>query len=294
MFDFSSTPGPMPMSIKASSGRSALDYATTPRMVDLLLAFGAELNVRPDGSSALHTAAHNNAIDIVRQLLPLADDIEHLFDDHTFTPLHAAAQGNAVDALFFLYDHGINLDLTDDAGRTPLQLSIAYRSYEALEKLLRWKANHLLENDHGWRLISYAGLHGDVTIYNILADFELDISTWTPMTIISELFSAREWFQKRKCASEELTSAFTWFLFSLETGWNEDEKLVADRVMELMGKILKNEGLKDCVRFEQLVNKVWEDENLEGVQELLCLLEREWRNVVKGSCRKLLDLMWEV
>jgi hypothetical protein len=48
------------------------------------------------------------------------------------------------------------------------------------------------------------------------------------------------------------------------------------------------------VRFEQLVNKVWEDENLEGVQELLCLLEREWRNVVKGSCRKLLDLMWEV
>ncbi|KAL2116376.1 hypothetical protein VTJ04DRAFT_8543 [Mycothermus thermophilus] len=196
------------------------------------------------------------------------------------------------DIIKFLHDSGANIDVT--YGQTPLMIAITCRSHEALETLLELNANHLLQDNIGWNFLNYAAAFGDVTTYNLLASFELDISSWTLTVIASELVWSCMTFEERKYVSEELTEAFTRFLSSLKTGWNEEEKTVANRVMELMGKVLENEEWKDCVRLGDLVDRVWEDEGLDGVQELLTLRKREWANVGKGGCRKLLDLMWEV
>lgn len=111
-------------------------------------------NKAGDPSTALHDAAYLNRKDIVAASLKLAwvkPDVKVEADKkgRGWTPLHSAAQGNAVDVAKLLLKANANVDEVSHLGETPLMVAARFGKIDVLELLLDEKADKTLKDDKG-------------------------------------------------------------------------------------------------------------------------------------------------
>ncbi len=99
-------------------------------MIECLLAHGAQPDGRtryrtPDHAraTALHLAAANGHVDIVRLLLDKGAALEVRDAQHR-SPLSVAAQSGHAAVVRLCAERGAQLEITDERGRTPLHLAI--------------------------------------------------------------------------------------------------------------------------------------------------------------------------
>jgi ankyrin repeat protein len=86
------------------------------------IADGADVNDRaPDGSTALHWAAHRSDLELVRSLLEHGAEPD-VYNDFRVTPLAAAAVEADHDILALLLDAGADVESANEEGQTALML----------------------------------------------------------------------------------------------------------------------------------------------------------------------------
>jgi ankyrin repeat protein len=110
------------------------------------------------GRSPLHYAACDGDAKLVR--FHILDCDVKLHDKKGWTPLHFAAQSNAVDCARILLDAGAEIDAVDSYGNTPLSTAVfASKGFGDLILFLRSKgANPEKKNNYGQTPIGLAKL----------------------------------------------------------------------------------------------------------------------------------------
>ena len=127
--------GRTPLMHAASKGRDA--------MVQLLLARGSNINAQDTwGRTALFHAVHNSHEATALLILDhKTHTISEGFDDSSNPVLTLAIMEDMVDVADKLVQLGADLEQTDESGMTPLHNAAHWRSYGALELLVRAGAN---------------------------------------------------------------------------------------------------------------------------------------------------------
>ena len=109
--------------------RSKHDSKDSVRVARLLLERGADVDMQDkDHDSPLHSASHNGKLEIVRVLLNHGA-IANATNDWDETPLHHLSQGeyesqaDGARIAQFLLDRGVDVNVQDKNGVTPLHLA---------------------------------------------------------------------------------------------------------------------------------------------------------------------------
>lgn len=186
------------LQVRSYDGDSLLHVAArlgegSMEMTRLLLEAGADVNARNDiGSACGQTPiifAFNNPETL--QLL-LERDAEHtievVFGDSVRcleSPVTWASRWNfgfedRVDcqhrwdkSLGLLVSHGIDLDLPDPFGQTPLHWSIINQNRALLRPLIQYGARIDAVDEDGWGILHFAARYGDLELINILSDAKI-------------------------------------------------------------------------------------------------------------------------
>lgn len=142
-------------------GNNPLLLARSKGMIELLLRFGADINVKNmHDRSLMHVLAFrydNTLNDSIELLLSNGADI-NARDVLGWTPLHAAADFGDFGAVKCLVLHGADVNLHDNDGRTPLQASLEDEDGNWLEI-----AEFLAEHGADIRQVSEAIAVGDTS-----------------------------------------------------------------------------------------------------------------------------------
>lgn len=192
---------------KDKNGYTSLHFACcagSPEIVNILLSKGAKVkNDSIHGLTVLHFAAsistaitliNDQAVvassddrrsEVVKILLNNGIDVD-VKDEDGFTPLHIAALRNNFGFVNILLDNGANIDAEANDGSTALHCSTENNSPETLKVLLDRKAKIDAKNKLGHTPLHVAALRGKLEIVNTLitegakADAQ-DESGWTPL-----------------------------------------------------------------------------------------------------------------
>jgi len=103
--------------------------------VGLLIARGANVNARPNGSTALHVAAAKGHSEIVELLLAKGVPIDSR-GPNGITPLHVAAEAGQTKLAEFLLARGANVNAKADNEMTPLHVAAWQGHTEVVEMLI--------------------------------------------------------------------------------------------------------------------------------------------------------------
>ena len=131
------------------------DYGVTPlhaaayngnfEMVQVLLKYKADINAKNNGgATVLHLVSQGNTLqgqnigpllcNVAQLLLEHSADVNAMMEDHS-TPLHLAAQYGRVEVVPVLLQHGANVGMKNNRGRTALQVA-SDRGHDGIIRLL--------------------------------------------------------------------------------------------------------------------------------------------------------------
>jgi len=128
---------------------------TSVKMAKFVLSRGANINLRDNrGYSALFYAIKDGNLDIVQFLLTKGIDV----NDPKSALL--AAGRNKINILRILLNHGLNVNIHDDRGNTPLHAAARYGLEDAYNFLLGHGANPSSENKLGLTAAEFADFNG--------------------------------------------------------------------------------------------------------------------------------------
>ncbi|KAI8904890.1 ankyrin repeat-containing domain protein [Gorgonomyces haynaldii] len=125
---------------------------------DLLMEHGAGLYVGDASKeSPLINAAESNLTGVMEQLIKRDPRIvQWACREGHFGALHAAAQNDRVEACQVLLKHGVQINVKDEYGRTPLMLSTEYSSHQAAALLIESGADLQIGDNDGWSVMEHA------------------------------------------------------------------------------------------------------------------------------------------
>ena len=108
-----------------------------------LIKAGADVRLRAeDGIDALWYAAENGQLEIIMEILKINADIVDRKTINQYTPFHVAARMGYVEVCEYLHDnYAININNTDDYGRTPLMDAAMHNHPKIVEFLLAQNVN---------------------------------------------------------------------------------------------------------------------------------------------------------
>lgn len=144
-------------------------------IVDLLIKKGADLDAESLSSqhSAINYAAMGGHIDVVNLLLEKGANIE--IKTQGSTALHLAARGGHRNIVELLINNGLDVNLQIDDGPAPLHSAVANGQEEIVNLLISKGANVNVEKKHGLTSLHFAAAYGYKTITEVLiangADF---------------------------------------------------------------------------------------------------------------------------
>lgn len=151
----------------------------------LLLALGLAISVRgqdalaPDDDSPqaalLKACTAGDTTGVVEAIVGGAVVDGTTGADHT-TPLMLSAKAGHLDILLYLLSKGAQIDLTDDAGNTALNLACISDSTEEAEALLKAGANPNLGNKEGRFPLMSAAAHGNNDLVSMLFTKQVDVN----------------------------------------------------------------------------------------------------------------------
>lgn len=209
------------VNIKAKNGLPVLRLAANTQVMDLLIRAGADVHeTDEDGTTALHFAARNNRTGIIEKLLSSGVAVNCRRLDQGTTPLHLAAEFNSADAARLLSSRGGDIEAKNGSGKSPLNIAIKFNSHETIAVLLELGADHLSQ-DLGTSFLYTAARFGDEKTLRILAFFELE-GIYINVVYRNRL-TAYEVFERRSEISENLRSAFYFFVESLSWDQSSEE-----------------------------------------------------------------------
>lgn len=130
------------------------------------------------GTTALIRAASSGHVDLVKLLMSRGADPTKA--NWYGSALHCAAEAGQCESIRFLLDSGMNFDLRDDFGRTPVHCATDGGHILAIELLLDMGADPNARNHVGIMLIHDAAQTGDERLMRrLLRDERVDISATT-------------------------------------------------------------------------------------------------------------------
>jgi ankyrin repeat protein len=139
--------------VRFSVNSSALDYASTKNIVDILVSYGADVNSKEPRTNitALHRAADKNNAEVIAALIDQGADINAPAGPagQGLTPLAWATQRNHLKAMAMLISKGAKVDATDSLDETPLHHAARNGYCEAAQLLLNSKADIASKNRYG-------------------------------------------------------------------------------------------------------------------------------------------------
>ena len=121
--------------------------------MEKLVRLGANINARVGraNETLLHDYAHRGETNMVEFLLSLGAD--PAIDAHG-TPLHVAAEKGRLNVIQVLLDHGVNVNIRNSAGETPLISAAWNRQPEAVSLLIRRGADVNAQERLGFTALS--------------------------------------------------------------------------------------------------------------------------------------------
>ena len=102
-----------------------------------------------EGTFRLICAIKDKDINIINYILDHESFLVYDFDNFKQTPLHWAAKRNVYQVISKIISKGGNVNALDEAGRTPLHVSIENESFESTQILLYEVADPLIRDNRG-------------------------------------------------------------------------------------------------------------------------------------------------
>lgn len=148
--------------------------------VRALITSGADVRApEGDGSTALHWAAHRDAIALVRLLLDAGAPAQAA-NDLGVTPLHLAAANGNPAILKLLIDRRANVNAAAESGVTPLMEAVRSGSVDAVRMLLAHGANvNAREQARGQTALMWAVSRRHPDIVKVLIENHADVQART-------------------------------------------------------------------------------------------------------------------
>lgn len=165
---------PLNIDEKDSYGRTALHWAVSQNNLDLvrlLLDKNFNINIQDNnGNTALHLATRGD----IAQLLLNQETLNPLENNYNQTPLHIASATGNLEVLTLLLDKGI-FDINGQTRdiSTPLHLAVSNRHYKAAELLLNRGSDVNLKDDAGKTPLHLAS---NIKLTNLLIDSNANIN----------------------------------------------------------------------------------------------------------------------
>lgn len=214
----------------AHNGYTPLTSTISAQSIDCfdeLVNSGADLEVvAKDGYSPLHLACFYKNIHMVRRLLTEISNVNVRTTIGSQTGLVLAAYVNATDICLLLLENGVDLEVGDRNGETPLFAAIESNAHDALRLLLLKGANRRHIISDGSSLLHQVARLGDTPTLEILASSKLqglDVHYCN-----NSGKSAMQVFEERAERTEDLDSAFHKLLNSIRPVDVLDDELEAD------------------------------------------------------------------
>lgn len=108
-----------------------------PAAIARLAKAGAKLEAMAEGQTALHKAANENQVEVIRALIAAGANVNARPDPSANTPLYVAVGNHAVQAVAALVDGGADANAGPDNDTTPLGLAIVRGHLAITRELLR-------------------------------------------------------------------------------------------------------------------------------------------------------------
>ncbi len=130
IFQLEEQHGILPQNFGTSIIKAAVSGNT--ELIQLLLTAGTDVNYTNNGKTALSTACENGQVECARQLLAIPG-----IDKELGLPLHAAAASGQAPCVTLLAEAGLNINATDELGRTPLYRAAEQGRGAVIQALLK-------------------------------------------------------------------------------------------------------------------------------------------------------------
>lgn len=162
-----------------------LGWQGTVETAELLLEHGADINARNDNGGTPLTFAARSNFELTRFYLSRGADvnphIQNNIDDsqsqtHSMTPLHRAVQGDSLNIVTLLVEHGADLNIPDDHGVTPLHYAVGNCNVEISRYLISQGAALSREDKYERTELHTACVMGMYDVANLLIDAGADVS----------------------------------------------------------------------------------------------------------------------
>lgn len=127
------------------------------------------------GLTAIHAAAQNGQMEIVRYLLQFKVDINTVAKSKE-TPLLSTLSRGHFEVSKLLIENGADVNVTNHLGQTPLMIASGNGSMELVQVLIEGNANPNLRDNEGNTALMLALLSGNVDVVNYLLANKADIN----------------------------------------------------------------------------------------------------------------------
>ena len=143
---------------------------SAPEVARLLLEGGADVNAADkDGRTPLYSAAFFNSTVVMSLLISRGADVHARRSGHGGTPLHVAAESDALQAAELLIASGARIDEPDNSGETPLHWAARHNAPVVAELLINENANVNAKDNDGWTPLDWAKSRQDADMQSLLA-----------------------------------------------------------------------------------------------------------------------------
>jgi ankyrin repeat protein len=139
------------------------------KLVEILIAEGADVNQLSNGYTPLYAAASHGHTEVVKALIERdANNVDHLC--HGFSSLHTAAENNYIEIVEALLEAGANINQPANDGRTPLHFAVQKGNIDIVKTLLKADATNISQSANDGRTpLHIAVQDGNVEIVKVLS-----------------------------------------------------------------------------------------------------------------------------
>ncbi|XP_018569299.1 uncharacterized protein LOC108909444 [Anoplophora glabripennis] len=153
---------------------SNLDMGVNDREIVVNLASKVRNVLYPYGRGSLHEAAANGNLRIIKVLLKLGVNVD-MVDHNGCTPLHVASSC-LVTTVKFLVEHGADINIKDRRGGTALHHAVCTSQWDVIKFFLERGVNINITDNDGSTLLHYAARSGQWDIIEFFLNRGIDVN----------------------------------------------------------------------------------------------------------------------
>ena len=168
---------------------------STTDVVDVLIQYGADVNIKHNGMTPLMVACKRGHYGIVQHVLKTQKVNVNAQDSNGLTALHFSVQSNSVEIVCTLLLKGADPNIAITS--TPLITACINKNLQIIKELLKAKADVNGQDEDSATALYMASSNGDFRIVNKLLSFGANPNTfvkgtkWTPLIVASANWTYR-------------------------------------------------------------------------------------------------------